>query len=154
MYYMYQYWRSKGLFELFYDEYRSVKIISSFQVIIKHFLIGTFNETCKNVQAVVVIVWQLDLQLPVQTVYIITNVVRCTRYNIKCYMIKLVSDLRQDVVFLRVLRFSPPADRRHITEILLKVPLNTITLIHQLFPCCCFSLFVALCSIIVKWTDK
>jgi hypothetical protein len=44
---------------------------------------------------------------------------RCTRYNIK-----FVSDLRQVGGFLQVLWFPPP-----LTEILLKVTLNTIN--HQ-----------------------
>jgi hypothetical protein len=50
-------------------------------------------------------------------------------YSIQHYMINFVSarDLRQVRGFLRVLRF-PPSDRHHITEILLKVALNTITL--------------------------
>ena len=46
-------------------------------------------------------------------------------------MIKFVSDLRQVGGFLRVLRFPPPIklhDRHDITEILLKVALNTITI--------------------------
>jgi len=55
---------------------------------------------------VFVIVWQLNLQLPMP--YITTNVVslnpakaRCTRYNI--YVIKFVSDLQQVGGFLWVL---------------------------------------------------
>jgi hypothetical protein len=44
---------------------------------------------------------------------------------------QFVSDLRQLGGFLRVLRFPPPnTDRLDITEILLKVVLNTITLTH------------------------
>jgi len=42
------------------------------------------------------------------------------------YMIKFVSDLRQIGGFLQVLRFPP--DHHDITEILLKVALNTINL--------------------------
>ena len=52
----------------------------------------------------------VDLQLPIQSVYITTNVVnsiptqaRCTRYNIK-----FVGDLRQVGGFLRVRWFPPP----------------------------------------------
>ena len=41
-------------------------------------------------------------------------------------MIKFVSDLRQIGGFLQVLRFPP--DHHDITEILLKVALNTINL--------------------------
>jgi hypothetical protein len=43
-------------------------------------------------------------------------------------MIKFVSDLRQVIGFLHVLRFPPPnkTDRHDIAEILFKVALNTI----------------------------
>jgi hypothetical protein len=46
-------------------------------------------------------------------------------------VIKFVSDLQQVGGFLRVLLFPPPikTDRNDITEILLKVALNTKTLI-------------------------
>ena len=45
------------------------------------------------------------------------------------YMIKYVSDLRQVSGFLRVLWFPPPMKHCYdITEILLKVALNTINL--------------------------
>ena len=61
----------------------------------------------------VVIVWWLDLQLPVQSVPITTKVVslnpvHCEVYWIKLYVIKFVSDLRQDGGFLRVLLSPPP----------------------------------------------
>ena len=71
------------------------------------------------------IVWLLDLQLHVQSVSITTNVGE--EYSIQHYEIKFVSDLRQVGGFPRVLRFSPPIyfDRHDITEILLKVMLNT-----------------------------
>jgi hypothetical protein len=56
-----------------------------------------------------------------QSVYITTNVV--SYY----YVIKFVSDLRQVGGFLSVLRFAPPIKlTATITEILLKVALNTI----------------------------
>jgi hypothetical protein len=50
-------------------------------------------------------------------------------YLIQHSMIKFVSDLRQIGSFLWVLRFPPPikSDHHDITEILLKVALNTIT---------------------------
>ena len=53
------------------------------------------------------IVWKLDLQLPMQSVPITTNVVSSNPahgevYLIQRYVIKFVSDLRQ------VLRFPPP----------------------------------------------
>jgi hypothetical protein len=43
-------------------------------------------------------------------------------------VIKFVSDLRQFGGFLRVLRFPPPikTDRHDITEVLLKMALNTV----------------------------
>ena len=50
-------------------------------------------------------------------------------YLIQHYVIKFVSDLRQVGGFLRVLRFPPPIKLTttiYITEILLKVALNTI----------------------------
>jgi hypothetical protein len=60
----------------------------------------------------VVIVWYLDLQLPVQLVPIATKVV-CLNpfygevYSVQHYVIKFVSDLRQVCGFLRVIRFPP-----------------------------------------------
>ena len=69
----------------------------------------------------VVIVCQLDLQLPMQSVPIITRV-----YSIQHYVIKMVSDLRQVGSFLRLPLNK--TDRHDKTEILLKVTLNTITL--------------------------
>jgi hypothetical protein len=56
---------------------------------------------------------QLDLQLPVQSVPITTNVVSLNPahgevYSIQHYVIKFVSDLWQVGGFLRVLWFSPP----------------------------------------------
>jgi hypothetical protein len=59
-----------------------------------------------------VIVWYLDLQLPVQSVPITTKVVSWNPadgdvYSIQYYMIKFVSDLQQVDGFLRVLRFPP-----------------------------------------------
>jgi hypothetical protein len=47
------------------------------------------------------------------------------------YMMKFVSDLQMDCVFLRVFRFPPQlklTSNYNITEILLKVAINTITL--------------------------
>jgi hypothetical protein len=56
---------------------------------------------------VVVIVWYLDLQLPVQSVPITTKVVSLNPvhgevYSIEHYVIKFVNDLRQVGGFLRV----------------------------------------------------
>jgi hypothetical protein len=61
----------------------------------------------------IVIVWYLDLQLPVQSVPIITKVVRSNAahievYTMQHYVIKFVSDLRLVGGFLCVLRFPPP----------------------------------------------
>jgi hypothetical protein len=61
----------------------------------------------------VVIVWLLDLQLPVQSVPITTEVVNSTPvhgevYSIQYNMRKFVSDLRQVGGFPRVFRFPPP----------------------------------------------
>jgi len=83
---------------------------------------------------VVMILWQLDLQLPMQSVYITTKVVSSNPmhgvvYSNKSFVMKLVSDL------LLFLWFSPgtPAsstnktDRQDITEILL----NTIALTSE-----------------------
>ena len=87
-----------------------------------------------GVVVVVVIVWYLDLQLPVQSVPITTKVVSSNPvhgevYSIQHYMIKFVSDLRRVVGILQVLQFLPPIKLTHnITEILLKVALNTINL--------------------------
>ena len=61
----------------------------------------------------VMIVWYLDLQLPVQSVPITTKVVSSNPihskvYSIQHYVIKFVSDLQQVCGFLQVLRFPPP----------------------------------------------
>jgi hypothetical protein len=62
---------------------------------------------------VVLIVWQLDLQLAVQSVPIATKVVSSKPvhgevYSIQHYVIKFVSYLRQIGGFLRLLGFPPP----------------------------------------------
>ena len=53
----------------------------------------------------VVVVWQLDLQLPMQSVPITTNMslvpVHGKVYSIQDYVIKFVRDLRWSVVFCR-----------------------------------------------------
>jgi hypothetical protein len=59
------------------------------------------------------IVWYLDLQLPVQSVPITTNFVSSNPihdevYSIQHYVIKFVSDFGQVGGFLRVLWFPPP----------------------------------------------
>ena len=72
--------------------------------------------------SVVVIVWQLELQLPVQSMPITTNVVSSNPsygevYSIQLYVIKFVSYLRQVGGFLRVLRFPPPMKMDDKTKI-------------------------------------
>jgi hypothetical protein len=61
----------------------------------------------------VVMVWELVLQLPVQLVLITTKVVssnpvRGEVYSMQHYVIKFVSNLPQVGGFLWVLRFPPP----------------------------------------------
>ena len=77
----------------------------------------------------VVIVWQLDLQLHVQSVHITTKVVSSNPahaevYSIQYYVIKFVSDLRQVGSFSQgtLVSSTNKTDRHDITEILL----NTI----------------------------
>jgi len=70
----------------------------------------------------------MDLQLHMQSVPITTE---DEVYSIQHYVIKFVSDLRQVGGFLRVLSFLSPIKltaKTDITEILLKVALNTLTL--------------------------
>ena len=63
----------------------------------------------QGVVVVEIISW-LDLQLPVQSVPITTNVVNSNLVHgsIQHYVIKFVSDMRQIGSFLRILRFPPP----------------------------------------------
>ena len=61
----------------------------------------------------IVIVWQFDLQLPMQSIPITSKVVRSNPghgkvYSIHYYVIKFVSDLRYVSGFLQVLQFLPP----------------------------------------------
>ena len=61
---------------------------------------------------VVVIIWQLDLQLHVQSMFITTKVVSSNPthgevHSIQHYVIKFVSDLRQDGCFIRVKHHNP-----------------------------------------------
>ena len=57
---------------------------------------------------VAVIVWQLDLQLPMQSVAITTAFESRSERGVQHYVIKFVRDLRQVGGFLRVLRFPSP----------------------------------------------
>jgi len=75
----------------------------------------------------------LDLQLPVQSVPITTEVVSSNPahdevYTIQHYVIKFVIDLRQ--VPNSAGSSTNKTDCHNIVEILLKVALNTITLTH------------------------
>jgi len=70
----------------------------------------------------------MDLQLPLQSVSVITKVVSSHSahgevYSIQLYVINFFSNLRQVGGFLRVLRLPPPIKltTHDITEILLKV---------------------------------
>ena len=59
------------------------------------------------------IVWWLDLQLPVQLMpitikVVVSNPVHDEVYSIQHYVINFVSDLRKVSGFLRVLQFPPP----------------------------------------------
>ena len=59
------------------------------------------------------VVWLLELQLPMQSVPITTDVVSSNLdqgevYSMQHYVLKFVSDLQQVSGFLRVLRFPPP----------------------------------------------
>jgi hypothetical protein len=72
--------------------------------------------------AVVMTVWWLDLQLLVQSVPITTKFVSSNPahgevYSIQRYVIKFVSDLRQEVGFLRNVFFSRAClnSQRHIS---------------------------------------
>jgi hypothetical protein len=62
---------------------------------------------------VVMIIWYLDLQLPMQSVPITTNIVSLNQtygevHSMQHYVIKFVSDLWQAYGFLWVLQFPPP----------------------------------------------
>jgi hypothetical protein len=90
---------------------------------------------------VVMILSKLDSQLLMQSVPITTKVVSLNPthsqvYSIQHYVIKFVRNLLQVGGFLWVLQFPPPikkTDCHDISEILLKVGLNTITRT----PCIC-----------------
>ena len=66
----------------------------------------------------------------ITTTFVSSNPAHGEVYSIQHYAIKFVSELQQVSGFLLVLRFPPPIKTNHydITEILLKVALNTITL--------------------------
>jgi hypothetical protein len=66
------------------------------------------ERSCSFGAAVAVIVWALDLQLPMKSVPITTKVVSSNPTQAIHYVIKFVSDLRQVGGFLWILRFTPP----------------------------------------------
>jgi hypothetical protein len=76
-------------------------------------------------------------------------------YSIQHDVIKFVSGLWQVGGFLQVLRFHPPIknDRHNITQILLKVALNTITLtlesanVHE---CVCSQDFISIIKLCIS----
>jgi hypothetical protein len=77
-------------------------------------------QTFRSGAVLVVIVWYLDLQLPIQSVPITTKIVSANPahgvvYSIQHYVISFVSDLRQVSGFHRVLRFlSTNITDRHV----------------------------------------
>ena len=91
--------------ELFTSKYTRLKETLSLLVFPKAILL------CKQGTTTVVIAWQLDLQLPMQSVAITTNVslnpALCKVYSTH-YVIKFVSDLWQVGCFLCILRFPQP----------------------------------------------
>ena len=86
----------------------------------------------------VLIVLKLDLQLPMQSVPITTNVgsntTRGKVYLVQHYVIKFVSVLRQVGGFLRhtLVSSTNKTESHDITGILLKVALNTIIPLIQI----------------------
>jgi hypothetical protein len=68
--------------------------------------------------------------VPITTKVLSSNPAHGEVYPIQHYVIKFVSDLRQVVGFLWILRFPPPIKltTTSLTELLLKVALNIITL--------------------------
>jgi hypothetical protein len=72
--------------------------------------------------------------VPITTKIVSSNPVHGKVYWIQHNVIKFVSDLGQVGGINQALRFPPPIkiDRHNITEILLKVALNAITLTHLL----------------------
>ena len=76
-----------------------------------------------------VIVWYLDLQLPMQSVFITSNVMSSNSphgevYSMQRFVIKFVSDLRH--VDGTPVSSTNKTDRPDIAEILLKVTLSTM----------------------------
>jgi hypothetical protein len=84
---------------------------------------------------VVMLIWYLDLQIPIQSVPITTKVmslnpVHGEAYMLQHYVIKFVSDLWPVGGFFpdTLVSSTNKTDCHNVTEILLKVALNTINL--------------------------
>ena len=82
----------------------------------RHFIealeVGVHSDVPTMLLYGVMIVWSLDLQLPMQSVHITTKVLISNRaqsevHSIQQYVIKFVSDLGQVDGLLRVLRLLP-----------------------------------------------
>jgi hypothetical protein len=85
--------------------YKKEKLQSSYLIFMLMLLI-------EFIQGAVMVVWELDLSLPVQSLRINIKVVSSNPahgelYSIQHYVIKFVSDLQQVCDFLLVLRFPP-----------------------------------------------
>ena len=93
---------------------------NSRQTLIKQFIFKLLEEA-------VVVMQQLDLQLPVQSMLITTNIVSLNPAHGEVYSIQHFLCDKVFGGFLRILRFPPPIKLTHdITEILLKAALKTI----------------------------
>ena len=96
-----------------YYTFKKVRFYSYKYVINIYYIYIQEHTKLKQDIGAVVIVWQLDLHLAMQSVLITTKVVSLNPvhdgvYSIQHCVIKFVSDLRQIGGFLRVLRFPPP----------------------------------------------
>ena len=109
----------------------------------------------------VMIIWQLDLQLPMQSVPIITKVVSLNPadgkvYSIQHYVIymQFVSDLWQvgDFLWGTLVYCMNEAGNHNIAEILLKVVLNTINYKHLSYVHTMYCIFLFRMSTYTCWT--
>ena len=104
--------------------YKKEKLQSSYLIFMLMLLI-------EFIQGAVMVIWELDLSLPVQSLHINIKVVSSNPahgelYSIQHYVIKFVSDLQQVGDFFLVLRFPP--------SIKLEVVLNPIRIhTYELF---------------------
>ena len=100
---------------LLYIGFMRIKIYIYIYKIVISYVGYMIMQDIYNVQGAIVVVieWQLYLQLPMQSVPITTNIVSLNHahgevYSIKYYLVKFVSDLRQAGSILQVLQFPPP----------------------------------------------